>query len=436
MLANIGGELLIIFLLALANGFFAGTEIAMVSARRSRLEAEAKAGNSSAEIALQLSTEPDRFLATVQIGITLINTFSAAFGGARLAGIIADGVREIPFLASQAESIGLVLVVTLITYISLVFGELVPKRLALQSTERLAIFAAPFMYHLGRLARPVVAFLSFSVTVVLRLLGQHNVEESGVTSEDIVYMVKEGRAEGTVEADDAQLIQRVFQMTDQPVHAVMTPRTEMIGIEINTPIKEVTESFFTSGFTRLPVYREQIDHIEGVLHVKDVMNAFIKSGEDAHIDSLVRPAEYIVDSAHVDDVMTILRRKGVHMAFVIDEYSQIAGMITLEDLLEELVGEIHDEHDTYEEYPIVQRQDGSWLVDGKEAYGKVAKEVGLPLAEDIDEDDFTSVAGIMLSRMGGIPKVGDRLSIEAFILEVVDMDGYRIDKVMIYFEQE
>jgi putative hemolysin len=431
MLASFGTELIIILILTLANGFFSGSEIAIVSARRSRLEAQAAAGNRAARQALALAENPDRFLATVQVGISLIGTFAAAFGGARLGDILAIRLRSFPALAAYAETIALAIVVALVTYLSLVLGELVPKRLALQHAERIALIAAPVMTGLATVARPLVAVLSVSVNMVLRLLGQHRAVESPVTQEDIVYMVAEGATSGTVEAGAAQYIERVFQVTDRPVRKAMTPRTEITAMDVATPWPQIVQTFLTSGYSRLPIYQSSLDHVVGILHVKDVMRVLAGESESADVMRLLRPPTIVLESQHIDDVLTMFRRQGSHLGIVIDEYGQVAGLVTLEDLLEELVGEIRDEYDQSEDSPFVKREDGSWLVDGMQAYDTVQQRLELPDDIELPGANFTTLAGLIMAQLNRIPNVGDKVTLGEFNLEVVDMDGRRIDKVLI-----
>ncbi len=432
MLSDFLTELLIILALTLANGLFSGSEIAIVSARRNRLETEALAGSRGAQQALELSKHPDRFLATVQVGITLIGTFSAAFGGARIGDILTVWLAQIPVLAEYAETVSLGLVVIILTYLSLVIGELVPKQIALQHAERFAAAAAPIMNVLAGVTRPLITFLSLSVKLVLRLLGQQELPESQVTPEDIVYMVREGTESGSVEAGEAQMIQRVFKFTNRPVKLVMTPRSEIVSLDIHTPLIKIAETFIESGYSRLPMFENSIENVVGFLHAKDLMRYLAQPGTQINMHHLLRPVMVVFRNDHTDDVLNLFRRKAAHMALVVDEYGQTAGLVTLEDLLEELVGEIQDEYDEGEEQPIVRREDGSWLVNGLEAYDKVKDRIGLPTVAGLDEEDFTTLAGLILSLHKRIPKVGDKVILGEYSLEVVDMDGRRIDKVLIY----
>ncbi len=424
----LGFEIAITFVLFLANGFFAASEISIVSARRSRLQQMADAGRKSAEQALDLAEHPDRFLATVQVGITLINTLAAAFGGATFSEPLAKVIEQVPLLRPYAQTLALVGVVVLVTYFSLVIGELVPKRLGLQSAERLATRVAPLMTTLSVVLRPAIAFLSASSNVVLHLIGRGNATKTPVTEEDIVYLAREGTAGGTVETEEEEFISRLFRFTDRTVEAVMKPRSEITAVEVGTPLHEVLQTFLESGYTRLPLYEGSLDNIIGVLYAKDLLR--IRAGdENIDLRTIARPPFFVTQYQHVDDLLTTFRRRGVHMAIVIDEYSQVVGLLTLEDVLEELVGEIQDEYDEPEHNAFVQREDGSWLVDAMVPQEEVRERLGLP--EEDSDGGYRTLAGMMLAYMGRIPKIGDRVTIGNYVFEIVDMDGRRIDKVLI-----
>lgn len=426
---SLGTEIVIIFILILANGFFAASEIAIVSARRSRLQQQADDGRQSAQQALDLASHPDRFLSTVQVGITLISTLTSVFGGASVSKPLALWIATNPTLAPYADTLALILVVLLLTYFSLVLGELVPKRLGIQSAEGIANMAAPIMVAISKIAYPAIAILTGSANIVLRLIGQHKPRMHDVTEEDIVYLAREGAVSGTVETEEEEFINRVFRFTDRSVSSIMKPRTEIDAIEVGTPLDKVTEAFLTSGYTRLPLYEGSLDNIVGVLYAKDLL----RSNTDGNVDlvKIARPAFFVSEYQHVDDLLTTFRRKGIHMAIVIDEYSQVIGLVTLEDVLEELVGEIQDEYDVPEENAFVQREDGSWLVDAMTDQEIVREKLGMPPQPDSERADYKTLAGMILAHLGRIPTVGDTVIIDDFIFEIVDMDGRRIDKVLI-----
>jgi putative hemolysin len=421
-------QLLIIIVLTLANGVFAASEIAIVSSRRNRLQQRADAGSHSARVALELAEEPNRFLATVQVGITLISIFAGAFGGGSLAGPVADLIR--PVVGASAPAVALALVVFVITYLSLILGELVPKRLALQNAEAIAALVAPSMRFLSRVAAPIVWFLTFSTQSVLRLLGRSNQQEEQVTEEDILSMVREGTQGGTVEASERELIERVFDFTDASARSIMTPRSEMFAIQIDTPIGEVVERVIEAGYSRVPVYHGSIDKIEGVLHAKDLLQAAYRNDDTVQISSLLRPPVFVLEHQSLADVLQMFRQTRVHIAFVVDEYGQIDGLVTLEDVLEELTGDIDDEYDEANTM-VVRRADGSYLVDGLLPYSDAEDVLQLPPRSTIDDlPDFDTIAGLMLALLEHIPSAGEHVTWRDWYLEVVDMDGVRIDKVL------
>ncbi|HEX4203872.1 MAG TPA: hemolysin family protein [Ktedonobacteraceae bacterium] len=428
-MGSIGFAIAITLALMIANGFFAAAEIAIVSARHSRLQQQINEGKKGAQQALNLARNSDRFLATVQIGMTLINTLAAAFSGASLSAPLANAIKPISWLAPYATTLSLAIVVILVTYFELIIGELVPKRLALQSAENVAANAAPFMTALARVAAPLVTFLNGSVNVVLSLLGRRQARKERVTEEDIVYLTHQGIVSGTVEKGEEELISRVFRFTDRNVSDVMKPRTEMVAVEVGTPRSQVTQTFLASGYTRIPLYQNSLDNIVGVLYAKDLLKAHPEDDENVDLLKLARPPFFVPEYQHVDALLATFRRRGIHLAIAIDEYSQVVGLITLEDVLEELVGEIQDEYDMPEDKAIVQREDGSWLVDGMLDRETVQEKIGLQPPDE--DDDYHTLAGMILNYLGRIPTVGDTVTIDGFVLEVVDMDGRRIDRVLI-----
>jgi putative hemolysin len=424
-------EILLIFLLTLANGFFSGSEIAIVQARRNRLEERAAAGSEGARKALALSEDPNRFLATVQVGITLIGTFSAAFGGASLAASLAGVLKQVEFLAPYADALGLFIVVLFITYLSLVVGELVPKRLALQNAERLAIFSAPFLTVLSRVAQPVTAFLSLSVNAVTRLLGVKGDDARDVTEADIVSMVREGTESGAVEEDQAEMIEQVFRLSDRPVRTIMTPRSDIVALPVTASLAEVVSVLDDTRFSRLPVYEGDLDNALGILNAKDLVRFAGRAVESFSVRDLLLPAQFVPESSRSDDVLDMLRESGTHLALVIDEYGAISGLVTMEDVLEELVGDIRDEYDHAEELEVVQRADGSWLVDGGASIEDLDEVTGGALSLHLESPDYTSVGGLVLSILSRIPTEGDIVEVGQCVIEVVDMDGRRVDKVLV-----
>jgi putative hemolysin len=423
-------EVIIILVLIVANGFFAASEIAVVSARHSRLQQQADAGKKSARQALELTNNSDRFLATAQIGITLIGTLASAFGGASISAVLAKWLVTFPLLKPYADTLALAIVVLIITYFTLVIGELAPKRMALRSPEGIATLAAPFMTAMSKFAGPVVAFLTFSTNVILRLLGQHETLKQEVTEEDIVYLTHEGMTSGTVEEEEEAFITRIFRFSDRTVSSVMMPRTEIVAVEVGTALEQVIDTFLSSGYTRIPLYEGSMDNIIGILYSKDLLRARSRN-EEINLIKLARQPFFISEYQHVNDLLNTFRRLRNHMAIVIDEYSQVVGLVTLEDLLEELVGEIQDEYDEPENNTFVQRADGSWLVDAMISQEIVREKLGMTPQSENGRGGYHTLAGMLLVYMGRIPAVGDKVTIDNFVFEIVDMDGRRIDKVLI-----
>ena len=425
--------IVIIVLLTLANGVFAASEIAVVSARRNRLQQKADAGSRRAKVALQLAEEPNRFLATVQVGITFIGTFIGVFSGERLSNPLERMLEANGLSPNIAQPLALTLVVVFISYLSLILGELVPKRLGLQHAEGVASGVAPAMQLLSRVAAPIVWFLSTSTQGVLRLLGRSHHQEEQVTEEDILSMVREGTQGGTVEASERELIERVFDFTDASVRSIMTPRSEIFAVEIDTPLNEVVRQMIEGGYSRVPVYRKAVDKIEGVLHTKDVLRAsYNNPTAAAGISDLMRKPLFVLEHQSIAEVLQQFRQTRVHIAFIVDEYGQIDGLVTLEDVLEELTGDIDDEHDEAETM-VVQRADGSYLVDGMLSYGDAEDKLGLPPRDTLGDElpEFDTVAGLVLRLMPRLPAAGDNVTWRDWYFEVMDMDGMRIDKLLV-----
>lgn len=421
-------DFVLIVILMLANGFFAASEIAVVSARRGRLQQRAEEGNKGAQTALNLANEPNRFLATVQVGITLIGTFAAAFGGDALAEPLGAALE--PSVGRYAHSIALVLVVLLITYLSLILGELVPKRLALQHAETMASRVAPIMRQISRLSAPIVWFLTTSTEVVLRLLGQHRQEAEQVTEEDVLSLVREGTEGGSLEASERDLIERVFDFSDSNARSIMTPRTEIYAVPFDLPFDQIVARVIESEYSRIPVYQGSIDRIQGVLYTKDLLRA-TQSSPPPRLEDLVRPPVFVLEHQRISSVLQQLKQTRTHLALVLDEYGQIEGLITLEDVLEEIMGDIADEYDEVDTM-VVRRADGSMLVEGMISYSDAEHQIGLPPRDQLgDLPPFDTLAGLLLALFERIPVAGDVVTLGEWRFEVVDMDGVRIDKVLV-----
>ena len=335
-----------------------------------------------------------------------------------------------PALAAYASSIALGVVVVGISYVSLILGELVPKRLALQNAEGIASSVAPIMGRLARIGSPIVSFLTISAQAVLRLLGRHNVAELPITEDDIMALVREGAQVGTLEATEERLIRNVFGFTDRMVRSLMTPRTQLVALPLDMPFADMLRVVTESGYSRIPVYQETIDRIVGILSIKELLRAWGQI-EIADLRSLLHAPIYLLESQRAVVAFQQLRQQHSALAIVLDEYGQVAGLITIADMIEEVVGPIDDQH-VQRNQAIVRRDDGSYLVDGLLPFVDLQQQLELAaLTVEAHSRDFETVAGFVLALFGRIPLVSESVDWLGYRLEVVDMDGRRIDKVLI-----
>lgn len=424
-------EIVIILVLILANGVFAGTELAILGARRGRLEQKAEDGSRGAQAALKLQDDPNRFLSAVQVGITLIGILTGAFGGASIAARLAPTLRELPYVGPYADQVAFFGVVLLITYLTLVFGELVPKRVALLKSEAYATLIAPPMTLIARLSSPIVALLSLSTQLVLRLIGLGNVPETQVTEEDIRALVREGAEGGTVEPQEREFIESIFKFTDRAVRHIMTPRRDVEMVEADATLGEVLDELLESGYSRFPVYEETPDQIVGVAHVRDLLLLYRREGESAHVRDAISPPLYVPENSRALALLATFRKSRRHMAIVVGELGGIEGVVTLEDVLEEIVGEIEDEFDIAATPPVVRREDGSLLVEGTLAIDKVKQLLDEEELPDEETYRYDTLAGFVISLIGRMPSTGDVVHWDKWRFEVIDMDGLRVDKVLI-----
>jgi len=426
-------ELLIVLALILANGFFSGAEIAIIAARRGRLQQLADSGDRAARIALELAGNPNQFLPTVQVGITLVGTFVAAFGGAKFVDAVSEPLNRsgIPFLAERSESIALAVVVLAITFVSLVLGELVPKRLALGNAEQLARVVARPMRLLSIVARPAVWFMGFATEAVLWLLGNRGASaESAVRVEDVEHLIKAGTSEGTFETADPSVALEALRLGERSVRDVMRPRIELEALDVDTPPEEVIGTVAMAGFSRLPVYEEDLDHIIGFVHIKDLFR-HQHLGWPIQLRKLLHPALFVPETLPLNRLLELFREKSTQLAVVLDEFGGTEGVVTLEDLMEELVGEIRDEHNRDRQQSMVQREDGTWLVDGRVNILDLTERLGLPAPIQSELRGFSTIAGLILAKLGRLADIGDRVTWHDLQLEVVDIDGQRIDRVLV-----
>ncbi len=423
-------EIMIIFLLLVANGILAMSEIAVVSARKIRLQQWAEEGDARAQAALDLTTNPNQFLATIQIGITLVGILAGAFGGATLAEKIAAGLNTFPVLAPYSEALGVGIVVLVITYFSLVIGELVPKRLGLNNAEGIAMGVARPMRQLSRLTSPVVRLLSFSTDATLRLLGVRlNVEDPPVTEEEVKILLQQGTQSGVFAVAEQELIESVLRLDDRRVSSVMTPRPQIVCLDADEPAAETRERLLHSQHTRFPVIREELDHVLGLVQAKDLLAQQLR-GEPFDLPGLLQPALFVPETLSVLKMLELFKQEATHLALVVDEYGGIQGLVTLNDILEAIVGDLPGPQ-TSDEPRATRRGDGSWLVDGALPVDKLKQIFDLDVLPDEDLNFYQTVAGFFIYQVRALPTVGQVFTWEGLRFEVVDMDGRRVDKVLI-----
>ena len=422
-------EILLVFALILANGFFSGAEMAIVASRRGRLRQLADTGDKAAQTALQLASNPDQFLPTVQIGITLVGTLAAAYGGDSLVSDLAEWitVNASPAVGAMARPIALTVFVVLLSFVTLLFGELVPKRLALRRAEDFARLVAPAMKIFSQVTRPLVWLMGASTSAVLVMLGAHKQDGPTVSVDDIEHLLEAGRAEGVLEAVEQAVATEALRLGERAVRDIMRPRIDLDALDIETPPGEVLGAIAMAGYSRLPVYEGSLDHILGYVSLKDVLR-HNWMGWPIELRRIMHRALFVPETMPLDRLLELFQKEKNQLAIVLDEYGGTEGLVTLEDVLEELVGEIHDEH-RRETAEFVQREDGSWLVDGGASVEDLADRLGIKL--DAVPRDYSTVSGIVLAELERIPATGDTLRWHGLSIEVVDMDGRRIDKLLI-----
>ncbi|MDX2161065.1 MAG: hemolysin family protein [bacterium] len=418
-------ELLIIVLLSIFNGVFAMSETAVVASRRARLAQRAEEGDHSAQAALKLIDDPARFLSTVQIAITLVGQISGAFAGATLAEQLAAALREQNSpLAPYAEPVSFTLIVLLTTYLSLIIGELVPKSLALRYPERIASLVAPPMQFLSVLTRPVVTLLTASTNLVLRLIGVRPSDEPPVSEEEIVAMIQQGVDVGVFAANESDMIENVFRLNDRRAYQLMTPRTEVIWLDVNDTPEENQRKIIDSHFSRFPVCENDLDHVIGIVSTKNIL-ARQFNGQPFDLRAAMHEPIFVPESISASKLLQRFRESGRHSALVIGEYGGFEGMITIQDILEDLVG-----GDDIENPSVVKREDGSLLIDAMMLIDDFIDLIDVEAIPGAHEE-FETLAGFVLTQHGNIPKAGDHFTWSGYRFEVVDMDGNRVDKVLV-----
>lgn len=419
----------IILLLLLLNGFFAMAEFAVVSARRARLRqmAEGEGQAEGARRALALVEDPSAFLSLIQVGVTLVSVLLGVFSGATLAGDFGAYLNGIGGVAPFGDTIALAVTVAGVTYLSLVIGELAPKRIGLAFAEPIAVRVSGFMLFFARMAAPVVWLLRASTELLLAMIGLRGATAAPVTEEEIKDMIAEGTEKGVFKPAEKDMIESVMRMADRTVRTVMTPRIDMVWLSLEDPTEDNIRIVLESGYSRFPLARGDMEEVVGIVRAKDLLNAVLRDGE-IDLQALMRPPVVVPDTTPVLRLLDQFKQTGRPLAIVIDEYGSVEGMVTVTDILEAIVGDLPEPGQAQDARP-VRRADGSWLIDGMTPVDEVEMLTGLKNMRDGEE--FHTVAGFVIDQLGRLPATGDVFTWEGARFEVVDMDGRRVDKVLI-----
>jgi putative hemolysin len=429
------GQLLIIVILTLLEGVFVAAEIALVSMRRTRIETLVEEGNRSARRVQRLVAQPGRFLAVTQVGLTFLGFLASAYAAVSLTENLRRFFEGFGITPSYAQPLALVIVTLLLSLFTIVFGELVPKSLALAHTERYALTLSAFVDFLLRPLSPLVSLLTFITTTVSRALGAGKMDESQMSTQELRFIVERGAEQGTLEAEEEQMINAVIELGDRRVHEVMIPRIAIVAIPATATLEEAIDKVVEEGHSRIPVFEESVDEVIGILYAKDLL-PFLKGPNQGrpNLRSLLRTPVFVPESMSIDDLLHEFQRRKVHIAIVLDEYGGTAGLVTIEDLLEEIVGEIQDEYDV-EEPMIVKISDDEARVDGRAAVDDLAELFDTQFGLE-DEDEYDTVGGLIYHRVGGIPSPGDQVEVDGLQLTVESTDGRRVGKVLVVRRRE
>ena len=424
------GDLLVIVILTILEGFFVASEIALVSVRRSRIDQLVEEGDRGARRVRRLLDDPGRFLAVCQLGLTFLGFFASAFAAVRLVEGLTGLLQQISFIHDSAAGLALLIVTAILAAFTIVFGELVPKTLALAHPDRFALVLSRPIEFLGRLFGPIVAILTGITRAVVRPFGADVAPEAQISAEELKLIVERGGEQGILEAEEEQMIHAVIELGQGRVHEVMVPRIDIVGLAASATLEEAIDLIVEGGHSRVPVYQGTVDEIVGILYAKDLL-PFLKDGSGPRpaLGTLLRPPVFVPESMSIDDLLHEFQRRKVHIAIVLDEYGGTAGLVTIEDLLEEIVGEIQDEYDV-EEPMVVRLSDDEARVDGRAS----VDELGELFERDIDfedEDEYDTVGGLVFHRIGRVPRPGDVVHVDGLTLTVESTDGRRAGKVLV-----
>jgi putative hemolysin len=421
--------ILVILLLIVINGIFVMAEMAVVSSRKPRLQQFANEHIYGAQTALNLATQPDRFLATTQIGITLIGILTGAVGERTLSERLSIQLQMLPRFATHSDNLALLIVVVSITYVSLVIGELLPKRLALYNPERLASAMAGFMNFVSRLCAPAVALISGSTKLVMEMLRLQPSGEPPVTEEEIKVMMEQGTEAGVFEEAEHDIVKSIFKLGDRAVSALMKPRREVIWLDLDDPFAENQKKLASSLYSRFPVGQGSLDNVLGIVQTKDLLTRCL-AGSRMDLKENLRPPLFVPEGLPALRLLEMFKKSRTHIALVVDEYGGVEGLVTLNDILEDLVGDVASV-DMPEERPVVQRPDGSMLIDGKLQIDDLKDALHIGRLPSEDSGSYQTLGGLVMLQVGRVPVTGDVFEAEGHRFEVVDMDGKRVDKVLV-----
>lgn len=422
-------EILIIFGLILINGLFSMAEIALVSARKARLESQAAKGDAKAKEALELANHPDTFLSTVQIGITLIGILTGIFSGQKITGDLALWLQQFTAIAEYSNGLATTIVVIAVTYFSLVLGELLPKRIGLARPEKIAKLVSKPMRIVSLITYPFIWLLTKSTTLLSKLFNLQSTDNQ-VTEEEIKAIISEGTEHGAIEEAEQEIIERVFHLGDRNITSLMTHRSDIVWLDINATITEAKKIISEDLHTVYPVCDGKIDNIKGIVSIKDMY----VSDPRRKISDIMRPAQYVPENNSAYQVLEFFKTTKAHYCFIVDEYGSVEGMITFFDILEAIVGDTPETGD--DDYTLIEREDGSFLVDGQLPFYDLLRKLNKTEWMNEGERDFDTVAGFILHEMQRIPTAGDTMEWKGLKFEIVDMDGHRIDKVILTIPEE
>jgi putative hemolysin len=423
-------DILVIVLLTLLEGFFVAAEIALVSVRRSRVEQLVDEGSSNARRVRRLLDDPGRFLAVSQLGLTVIGFFASAFAAVNLAEGLKRFIQGFGVGESTADGLALIIVTVILALFTIIFAELVPKTLALSSPERFALSLSVPIDFLARALGPVIAVLTGVTRAIGSLFGANVTNEAQITAEELRLIVERGGEQGVLEAEEEQMINAVIELGERRLHEVMVPRIAIVALAASSSLEEAIEIVVEEGHSRIPVYEESVDEVVGILYAKDLLPILkAGSGQRPTLRSLLRTPVFVPESMTIDDLLHEFQRRKVHIAIVLDEYGGTAGLVTIEDLLEEIVGEIQDEYDT-EEPMVVRLSEDEARVDGRADIDDLAELFDTDLGLE-DADEYDTVGGLIYHRIGGVPSPGDEVDVDGLHLTVESTDGRRVSKVLV-----